>query len=437
MPLHEFDFRDYQVPIVDAIEKHGYKRLIPILPRRAGKDMVALRIAYRQAVKKTCTIYYIFPTFNQARTSIWDGISIGGIRILDYIPDEICKKNASEMKITFTHNGSVIQFLGSDRYDRLRGTNPYGIVFSEYAFQNPKVFEVASPILAANDGWALFISTPYGKNHFYDLYQEALKEPERWYTLKLTSDDTKHIKKKALDEERSRLSEEMFLQEYFTSFDCGIAGSIFGSEMKTMKELGRITEILYDPSYPVNTAWDIGYNDPTSIIFFQVIGNRINIIDAYENNLKGADHYVKILQSKPYVYGKHIVPHDIKVHEWGTGLTRVEQLSNFGIDITKSIDASKLDGIESVRVTLRRVYIDENNCVDLVRSLNHYHYKWDVIRNRFRDKEPFHDWSSNFCDAMRYMSVSMQLLQEDYTVEDIEEMRSTSYTIGPRAYGNR
>jgi len=404
--------------------------------------MVALRLALRQALKKVCTIYYIFPTFNQARTSIFDGISIDGIRILDYIPDELCKKNASEMKVTLL-NGSIIQFLGSDRYDRLRGTNPYGIVYSEYAYQHPKVFEVSSPILAANNGWAIFASTPYGKaNHFYDLYQEALADPKKWYTLKLTVDDTHHISDENLAFEKKRYSEDMYLQEYFCSFDAGIEGSIYSKYIRKMKEENRIGPVHYDESQPVYTAWDLGSrrSDTTAIIFFQLIASSLHIIDCYENFRQGAAHYVKIIKSKPYVYGGHCLPHDVANFEWGSGFTRIEQLEDFGLEIHRVPRIKlKIHGIEKVRSSFGRIYIDETKCADLLKALNNYHYKWEDSRGRYNDTEPFHDWSSNYCDALMYACTGMHLLQNEFTAEDMDEIRNSAHTaaIGPRSYGNR
>lgn len=437
MAIHEFTFRDYQIPIVDALEKFSCKRLILIWPRRGGKDLTALRMATRQAMLKPQTIYYIFPTFSQARRAIWDAITIDSIKILDFMPDEICKKNSSEMKITFL-NGSVIQFLGSDQYDRLRGTNPAGCIFSEYAYQNPKAFEVVSPILAANNGWAIFISTPQGKNSFYNLYIEALEDKTGfWHTSKLTVDDTKHISAPALAREKKRMSTELFLQEYFTSFECGVLGSIYSAYMQDMQNENRINKVCYDPAYPVHVSFDIGVRDSTAMIYFQIISNAIHIIDCYENTRQGAPHYVREIKSKPYIYGEYIVPHDIKVQEWGSGLTRVEQLENHGLEITQAPNIGKLEGIEAVRVSLRRIYIDKEKCEPLIRALNNYHYEWDAKRQRFNDHEPYHDWSSNFCDSLRYLCVSLHLLATEITPEQLERISNRQSFSSPRAYGNR
>jgi len=328
MALYEFNFRDYQKPIVNALEKDGFKRLMLLLPRRSGKDMISLRLGIRFLLRNVSTLAYVFPTFAQARKAIYEGIDISGIRILDYIPDEICKKNSSEMKVTF-HNGSILQFIGSDSYDRLRGANYKGIIYSEFAYQHPMAYTVARPILAANEGWAIFASTPYGHNHFYDLYNYALDHPQTWYTVKLTVEDTKHITPENLAIEKQELSNDMFRQEYYCDFNANIEGSIYSEYMKTMEEEERIGEVVYDPTKPVHTAWDLGVqqsSDTTTIVFFQIIGANVHIIDCYENFRQGSAFYAKILKSKPYLYGTHLLPHDTKNFEWGSGLTRIEQL---------------------------------------------------------------------------------------------------------------
>jgi hypothetical protein len=429
--------RPYQTQILNAFEEHNYRRLIPIIPRRGGKDFVAIQLALRAAVRTPCTILYVLPTYNQARDTIWEGHSFDGIRLLDYFPDEICKKNNSYMKITFKHNGSIIKFCGSDKYDRLRGTNPAGVILSEYAYQHPRVFDVLSPCLAANKGWACFISTPCSKNHFYDLYQFALKNPKEWFSLKLTVDDTKHVEPEELAAEKERFSTERFLQEYYSSFECGMQGAIYAHYIKDMYDEHRIGEVLYDAAYPVHTAWDIGISDATAIIFFQLINNAVNIIGYYENRGEGAPHYVEILKSKPYVYGHHIMPHDTINREWGSGLSRIEQLANYGIHPFRLQKPKRRnDKIEAGRVTIRRVRIDKKECKVLINALQFYHYDYNDKHEIFRDTDGVHDWSSHAADAFGYMSLGIPLISDDFSAQDLDELRMSAVSsLGPRSYG--
>ena len=111
----------------------------------------------------------------------------------DYLPSELVEsRNKQLMRIKLT-NGSIFQIIGSDSYDHtLVGTNPNGVVFSEFAISDPMAYSFVRPILAANDGWCIIVSTPRGRNHLWELYEVARKS-EYWFVSKLTVDDTKHI----------------------------------------------------------------------------------------------------------------------------------------------------------------------------------------------------------------------------------------------------
>jgi phage terminase large subunit len=158
--LDKFKPRDYQLPLCRAFESGKYKRLLAIWPRRAGKDVCVFNLLIRAALRKIGVYYYIFPTYSQARKVVWDSITNNGERFLDYIPKElITSTNSQEMKV-YLANGSLIQLIGSDNVDSLMGTNPIGIIFSEYALQDPIAYQFLRPILLANGGWAMFVSTP-------------------------------------------------------------------------------------------------------------------------------------------------------------------------------------------------------------------------------------------------------------------------------------
>ena len=416
--LKKFKFRPYQIPIVDAVENKKHKRVLVILPRRAGKDMTLLQIVLRQALRKTCTIFYIFPSFSNVRKAIWDAITIDGTKIIDYFPDELCTKNNTEMKITFI-NGSIVQFLGSTEYDRLRGTNPYMVVFSEYAYQNPQAYATIRPILAANNGVAIFASTPFGKNHFWDLYQLAKHSPD-WFCYKKTVDETQHISPENLALEKSQMSHDMFMQEYYVSFERGVAGSVFAKILNEIENNRQITYVPWERSFPVHTAWDIGYADNTAIIFFQVIGKSVHIIDFYENNQQSLEHYIKYLDTKPYKYGRHIAPHDIANHSFSTGVSRMEMASRLGVNFTIADKLPIQDGIEAAKVLLSRCYIDKENCQKLIKDLNLYRYEWDERRQMYKNTF-FHGPESHSVDAFRYMSVMINKISYTTSPEELKE----------------
>lgn len=419
--LDKFKPRPYQIPIIDALENKGYKRVLCVMPRRSGKDIVGFNVAIRACLRKVCVIYYIFPSYAQGKKVIWDSITNTGEKILDYIPKELIEsQNSQEMKIRFK-NGSLLQIVGSDNFDSLMGTNPQGIVFSEYALQDPRAYQFIRPILAANDGWALFISTPRGKNHLWDLYNLALQS-SYWFAYRLTLDDTQHIPLSEIERERAEgiMSEDLIQQEYFCSFEMGVEGAYYMKYLDKMRINGQIGIVPWENGFKVHTAWDLGVRDSTTIIFFQMISQTIRIIDCYENSKEGLEHYVKVVQDKPYLYGKHIAPHDIKVTEWGSGMTRLEKARQLGIPFTIAPDLSVEDGIEAVRSALSKVWIDEVKCKPLLKALENYRQEYDAKKKIYKSN-PLHDWSSHFADAMRYLCISLPKTADGLSAEQIEK----------------
>lgn len=418
--LNRFQPRPYQLPILDAIENKAYKRVLAILPRRAGKDITAFNLCIRACLRKTCVIYYIFPTYSQAKKVIWDSITNTGARILDYIPDEVVDtRNAQEMKIRFK-NGSLLQLVGSDNYDSLMGTNPQGVVFSEYSLQDPRAYQYIRPILTANNGWALFLSTPRGKNHLWELYQIAQNSPE-WFCYRLTVEDTGHIPLYEIEKEKADglMSDDLIQQEYYCSFTMGVEGAYYAKYLDMLRVKGQIGSVPWEPGFKVHTAWDLGVRDSTSIIFFQTIGQTVRIIDCYENSKQGLEHYVKVIEQKPYTYGKHIAPHDIKVREFGSGMSRIEKARQLGIPFTIAGHICLEDGIEAVRSTFSKIWIDDKACAPLIKALENYRQEWDARRKVYKN-HPLHDWSSHWADAMRYLCISLPKTKDGLTPAELD-----------------
>ena len=419
--MNKFVPREYQLPILDALINKGYKRVLAILPRRAGKDLTAFNAAIRFCYRKVCVIYYIFPTYAQAKKVIWDSITNTGERFLDYIPPELIEsKNSQELKIRFK-NGSLLQLVGSDNYDSLMGTNPQGVIFSEYALQDPRAYQYIRPILVANDGWALFISTPRGKNHLWELYQIAQQNPQ-WFCYKLTVNETNHIPLALIEKERQEgiMSDDLIQQEYYTSFTMGVEGAYYAKYLDRMRVNGQIGQVPWESGFKVHTAWDLGVRDSTAIIFFQVIGQTVRIIDYYERSKEGLEHYVRVIESKPYSYGRHIAPHDIRVTEFGSGLTRIEKARQLGIKFTIADDISVVDGIEAVRSAFSKIWIDEEKCLDLIKALENYRQEYDIKRKVY-NSQPLHNWASHAADCMRYLAISLPKTRDALSPQELEK----------------
>jgi hypothetical protein len=160
---HKYSPRHYQLPILKAWDS-GIKRLLWVAHRRSGKDKTIFANLPKKMMERVGTYYYFLPTYSQAKKVIWTGADKTGFRFLDHFPKEIVKTiNQADMIVELV-NGSILQMVGADNIDRIVGTNPIGVVFSEYSLMKEEVWNFISPILAENDGWAVFIMTPRGMN---------------------------------------------------------------------------------------------------------------------------------------------------------------------------------------------------------------------------------------------------------------------------------
>ncbi len=425
--LNKFKPRPYQLPILDAVINKHYKRVLAILPRRAGKDITAWNLIIREALRKVGVYWYLLPTYSQARKVIWDSIDNDGRSFLSYIPEEVIEsKNDQQMKIRLK-NGSLIQLIGSENYDTLVGTNARGCVFSEYALQDPRAYQFLRPVLTAIDGWAVFLSTPRGKNHLWELWNIAQNSPD-WFAYKMTVADTGHISLHDIEREKAsgEMSEDLIQQEYFCSFEMGVEGAYYSKYLDRMRLKNQIGTVPWEASFKVHTAWDIGVRDSTTIIFFQTIGQTVRIIDCYENSKHGLEHYIKVVEQKPYTYGKHIAPHDMRVREFGSGMTRLEKAKQLGLNFTVAPDISIEDGIEAVRSLFSKLWVDEQNCRQLIKALENYRQEFD-IKKRVYKSQPLHDWSSHFADAMRYLAVSLPKTKDGLSPEELDKRYREAY----------
>lgn len=216
---HNFTPRPYQMPLLKAMDS-GTRRACLVWHRRAGKDKCALNLTIKKMFERVGTYFHALPTYNQGRKVLWDGRGKDEFKFMDHFPPEIiARRNSTEMKIELV-NGSIWQVIGADNYDSVVGSNPVGIVFSEYSVSEryPMAWDYFRPMLTENGGWAIFIFTPRGRNHGFELYQQAAINPS-WFTQILTVEDTKAIGLAEIDEDRrAGMSEDMIQQEYYCSF---------------------------------------------------------------------------------------------------------------------------------------------------------------------------------------------------------------------------
>ena len=182
-------------------------------------------------------------------------------------------------------------------------------------------------------------------------------------------------------------------------------GAYYATEMRDCKDQGRIGTVQYAPSVPVTTAWDLGIGDSTAIWFAQHVGAEVRLIDYYESSGVGLDHYMRVLNEKGYIYGNHILPHDVRVRELGSGKSRMEVLDSLGArPITVAPQLMVDDGIQAVRSMLTNCWFDAERCERGIDALRQYHREYDDNGKVWRSR-PSHDWASHGSDAFRYLAV--------------------------------
>jgi len=360
----------------------------------------------------------VFPYANQGRRVIWNGIDRNGKKFLSAFPDELVQARSDlEMRLILK-NGSVYQVLGADDPDKLVGINCIGAVFSEYALMDPKAFDLVRPILNENGGWAIFPSTPRGRNHFHQLIYGkdgspgAIKNP-KWYVSIETIETTGAVDPSVVEEDRKMgVEEPLIQQEYFCSFDAALQGSYYEKGMSIMVEQKRIGDVPHDQALEVHTAWDLGVNDSMAIWCFQLFNGDPQCIQYIEGTGEGLAYYIKLLRDLAnkgdWVFGTHFAPHDIAATDLITGKTRLQLARDLGIRFTQVPMHEVNDGIEAVRQMLPRCRMDEKNCYRGIEALKSYRKQWDEKLRVYRDK-PLHDWASHPADAFRYLAMGLRM----------------------------
>jgi len=375
---------------------------IAVCHRRAGKTVACVNDLIKGAA--TCErnnprFAYLAPQLNQAKDIAWSYL----LEYTDCFGPER-KINASELWVELPNNGARIRIYGADNPDRLRGIYLDGVVLDEFGDMDPTVWsQVVRPALSDRKGWAVFIGTPKGKNTFHTLWTMAGDDPD-WFTLNLKASETGLLDDKELADARRMMGDDEYAQEYECSFEAAVKGAYYGREMNEAETAGRISAVPYDPRLPVHTAWDLGMADSTVIWFVQTQGRETRIIDVLKGEGVGLDWYAKELQSRPYVWGSHYLPHDAEVRELGTGKSRKEVLEALGIRTTICPNIPVADGIQAVRMLLPTCWFDKAKCKDGIEALRMYRRDYDEKRQEFR-LNPLHDWTSHYADALRYFAV--------------------------------
>lgn len=372
--------------------------------RRAGKTVFAVNALLRRVLSNArddARGAYLAPTYKQSKRIAWGYLRqfagvIPGVRFLEH-----------ELRCILP-GGREIWLLGADNPDALRGIYLDDLVGDEVAQFPPRTWgEVLRPALADRQGRAILIGTPFGPaNLFAQFYTQAADMPG-WSRSMLRVGDTGALPADELAALRREMSPEEWDQEMECSFQAAVRGAFYGKQMSAARTSGRICRVPHDPALPVHTSWDLGISNRTVVWFWQAVGPEIRAIRclAWENT--GLPDIVREILKLPYTYGDHWGPHDAAARELGSGKSRQEIARALGLTWKLAPGLSVQDGIDATRAMLPRVWFDETECRDGIQALELYRTEWDDERRVF-SRNPLHDWTSDYADAVRMFAVSTQ-----------------------------
>ena len=419
--------RPYQLNVLNALDS-GVRNVVWVVHRRGGKDTTMWNYMIKRAYLEPGTYYYFLPSFAQAKRVIWDGMTNDGKKMLDYIPKQIIDGNPNNTEMKIWINGckgkSIIQLIGADSYDAIMGTNPRGVVFSEWPLMDPMAYEFIKPIIAANGGWNAFIYTPRGRNHGWDLLEIARRNPDEWFSEILTIRDTGVLTEEQIESERRKgMQEDMIQQEFYCNFDRGQEGSYYGKMIDDIRKKGHICRVEFDPAVPVRTYFDLGIGDSTAIWWAQFVNKEIHLINYYENSGEGLAHYARVLddyrRETGCIYDLHVAPHDIQARELSSGLTRLESARKLGLQFRVAPKLLIESGIEAVRAILPRCWFDQTKCEIGVKCLENYRKQYNEKFRVYSDR-PFHDYTSHGADAFRMLAITENQFRSNQGVNDLD-----------------
>lgn len=230
---------------------------------------------------------------------------------------------------------------------------------------------------------------------------ELSAEQKAWYVLKW------HTQQLGVNDKMR--------QEYPSTpkeaFEKKLSGSYYGEIIARLRNEKHITDIVYDPSLPVNTYWDLGRNDTNAIWFVQFFGGKqYRCIDYYENNGESLHHYAKVLKDKGYIYGEHFLPHDVAVTDISQqeNKSRQEVLEDLGVRplniVPKIGDIG--EGVDMTRNILPLTWFDESKCDKGLKALEAYQKEWDDKGGTYKDRPRKHFWANHAADAFRQLAQS-------------------------------
>lgn len=404
MPNYKLPFhpRPWQRPLIND----PAARIVAVVHRRAGKSTALMWRGIKRCLtepRPLPRVVHILPyAVMWSRTGLWDALTEASRHI------EGAEIRKALMATTFA-NGGVFQCGGADNPDSWRGGYADECILDEFDDCPPSMVPlVVEPMLADRSGTLVRSGTPKGRGLLQAAYDRARTTPG-YSSYLLDYRKTNALPDDAIARLRQEMSDEEFAQELECSFNSPNSGSYYGKLMSDCEDEGRICIVPHEPTLRVWTSWDLGIDDSTAIWFVQI--NRAGqwrMIDYIEGSGEALEYYVRMMQQRPYLYERHLLPHDAEVRELGSGRSRTETLHNLGVRPTRIVRQHNVaDGIQAVRTILPRCWFDAERCALGIRALRNYRREWNENAQTWRST-PVHDFASHAADSMRYMALGVR-----------------------------
>lgn len=379
-----------QQAIVDATQRFK----VVIAGRRFGKTHLAIRQLCYHARSPEQTVWYLAPTYRQAKMITWKKLRK---KLIDL---RWAKKiNETNLEIELK-NGSAIALKGADNYDSLRGVGLNYLVLDEFADIEPEAwYETLRPMLADTEGSALFIGTPKGLNWAHDLYNMQTEFPEEWRSFQYTTIDGGNVKIEEIEAARRTLDERTFRQEFLATFET-YSGRVFYA----FERIHNVKPYLGELPHELHIGIDFNI-DPISAVVGVRLRDTMYIIDEIRIFGSNTDELVNEITTR--FPEKKIVcypdPAGAARKTSAAGRTdhTILRTAGFRVLAPNRHDPIK-DGINAVNSKLRNsqgissLFIDPR-CKYLMESLEKQVFKEGTSQP---DKDSGYDHMS---DALRYM----------------------------------